>query len=327
MPEYATFARNVFIPVTNICRNNCHYCTFRREPSHPDAQLMGEKEIGDILSHGKKAGCTEALFVFGEYAEEVPEYMEWLEQRGYSSTVNYVYKLCEMAIGKGLLPHTNAGILTYEEMEVLKPVNASMGLMLETTARLPAHELSPGKEPKIRLRMIEDAGKLHIPFTTGILVGIGETRENRIDSLETIAEIQLKYGHIQEVIIQNFMPKPGTRMESIKPPSKEEMLDTVQLARSILPADVEVQVAPNLIDPYLLIKAGAKDLGGISPTTIDWINPEAEWPDVEKLKTMARDVPLKERLPIYPQYIRSGWYSKQLDGLINSLANSEGYRK
>src|SRR6056297_2256018 len=172
MPEYATFARNVFIPVTNICRNNCHYCTFRREPSHPDAQLMGEKEISDILSHGKKAGCTEALFVFGEYAEEVPEYMEWLEQRGYSSTVNYVYKLCEMAIGKGLLPHTNAGILTYEEMEVLKPVNASMGLMLETTARLPAHELSPGKEPKIRIQMIEDAGKLHIPFTTGILVGI-----------------------------------------------------------------------------------------------------------------------------------------------------------
>jgi FO synthase subunit 1 len=202
-----------------------------------------------------------------------------------------------------------------------------MGLMLETTARLPAHELSPGKEPKIRLRMIEDAGKLHIPFTTGILVGIGETRENRIDSLETIAEIQLKYGHIQEVIIQNFMPKPGTRMESIKPPPKEEMLDTVQLARRILPADVEVQVAPNLIDPYLLIKAGAKDLGGISPTTIDWINPEAEWPDVEKLKTMARDVPLKERLPIYPQYIRRGWYSKQLDGLINSLADSKGYRK
>jgi len=175
--------------------------------------------------------------------------------------------------------------------------------------------------------MIENAGKLHIPFTTGILVGIGETRKNRVDSLEAIAELQFKYGHIQEVIIQNFVPKPGTRMENIRPPSKEEMLDTVQLARSILPEDVEVQVAPNLIDPYLLIKAGAKDLGGISPTTIDWINPEAEWPDVEKLKIMTRDIPLKERLPIYPQYIRRGWYSKQLGGLINSLTNSEGYRK
>ncbi|MBP2030969.1 FO synthase subunit 1 [Methanohalophilus levihalophilus] len=326
MPEYVTFARNVFIPVTNVCRNKCGYCTFRREPDSPEARLMTEEEVRPILQSGVDAGCTEALFVFGEYAEEVPEYRKMLAELGYDSTLDYVYRLCEMAIEIGIMPHTNAGILSYQELEKLKPVNASMGLMLETLASLKAHENSPGKKPDIRIRMIEDAGKLQIPFTTGILVGIGETKEDRIESLQKIAEIHEKYSHIQEVIIQNFMPKPGTEMEGNQPPTKEEMMETVRLAREILPEDVEVQVAPNLIDPYSLVKCGAGDLGGISPTTIDWINPEAEWPDVEKLRKMLKNIPLRERLPIYPKFIKKEWHGKTLDKLISSLADDEGYR-
>lgn len=326
MPEYVTFARNVFIPVTNICRNQCGYCTFRREPEHPEARLMDKDEIKNILQKGKDAGCTEALFVLGEYAEEVPKYRQWLSKIGYSSTIDYISDLCELAIGIGLLPHTNAGILSYGELEKLKPLNASMGLMLETTATLDAHSKSPGKEPSRRIRMIEDAGKLQIPFTTGILVGIGETKEDRINSLQVIAKIHKKYDHIQEVIIQNFMPKPGTDMENVSPPLKEEMIETVKSARQILPTDVEVQVAPNLIDPYLLLQCGAGDMGGVSPTTIDWINPEAEWPSIEKLRKMVKDKHLRERLPIYPKYAKKGWYGKPLEKLINSLTDDEGYR-
>ncbi len=330
MPEYSqkhvTFARNVFIPVTNICRNRCGYCTFRKDPNHPEARLMTEDEVRKILQNGVDAGCTEALFVFGEYAEEVPEYRQMLAEFGYKSTIDYVYRLCEMAIEIGILPHTNAGILSYEELEILKPVNASMGLMLETIANLEAHRDSPGKKPDIRIRMMEDAGKLQIPFTTGILVGIGETKEDRSNSLKAIAKLHEEYGHIQEVIIQNFMPKPGTEMESMSPPTKKEMMETVRLARDILPSDVEVQIAPNLIDPYSLVKYGAGDLGGISPTTIDWINPEAEWPDVEKLREMLKDIPLRERLPIYPKFIKKEWYGKTLEKLINSLSDYEGYK-
>lgn len=326
MPEYVTFARNVFIPVTNICRNRCGYCTFRREPGSSEAHLMTEDEVRSILQSGVNAGCTEALFVFGEYAEEITEYREMIVELGYASTVDYVYRLCEMAIEIGMLPHTNAGILSYQELEKLKPVNASMGLMLETVASLKAHANSPGKKPDVRIRMIEDAGKLQIPFTTGILVGIGETKEDRIASLQKIAEIHERYGHIQEVIIQNFMPKPGTEMENKAPPTKEEMMETVSLAKEILPQDIEVQVAPNLIDPYSLVKCGAGDLGGISPTTIDWINPEAEWPDVERLRKMLKGIILRERLPIYPKFINKEWYGKKLDKLISSLADNEGYR-
>ncbi|MDK2892623.1 MAG: 7,8-didemethyl-8-hydroxy-5-deazariboflavin synthase [Methanohalophilus sp.] len=287
---------------------------------------MAEDEVRSILQSGVSAGCTEALFVFGEYAEEVPEYRQMLAELGYSSTVDYVYNLCEMAIEIGMLPHTNAGILSYQELEKLKPVNASMGLMLETVSTLKAHANSPGKKPDIRIRMIEDAGKLKIPFTTGILVGIGETKDDRIASLQKIAEIHEKYDHIQEVIIQNFMPKPGTEMENNAPPTKKEMMETVRFARKILPPDVEVQVAPNLIDPYSLVKCGAGDLGGISPTTIDWINPEAEWPDVEKLRKMLKGLPLRERLSIYPKFIKKEWYGEKLDVLIRSLADNEGYR-
>ncbi|MEA1985537.1 MAG: 7,8-didemethyl-8-hydroxy-5-deazariboflavin synthase subunit CofG [Euryarchaeota archaeon] len=327
MPEFVTFSRNVFIPVTNICRNQCGYCTFKRDPDHPEARLMTLDEVVPVLEDGYRAGCTEALFVFGEYAEEVPQYRVWLSDMGYSTTVEYVEQLCQTAIDIGILPHTNAGILTRSELERLKPLNASMGLMLESTATLAAHRRSPGKEPGVRIRMIETAGELEIPFTTGILVGIGETSGDQEVSLRTIADIHEQYGHIQEVIIQNFMPKPGTEMEHVPPPSKDEMMEVVSMARRILPDDVAVQVAPNLIDPYTLIQYGATDLGGISPTTIDWINPEAEWPSVRKLKDLVGDIPLRERLPIYPRYIQKQWYSVRLGDVIRSLADEQGYRK
>ncbi|WMW24457.1 7,8-didemethyl-8-hydroxy-5-deazariboflavin synthase subunit CofG [Methanolobus sediminis] len=327
MDEFVTFCRNVFVPVTNICRNKCRYCTFRCDPDDPDAKLMKIDEILPILEDGKKAGCTEVLFTFGEYAEEVPRYKEWLEELGYSKTVDYIYELCKVAINTGLLPHTNAGVLNYTELEKLKPLNASMGLMLETTADVAAHEGSPGKIPSKRIKTIRYAGELHIPFTTGILIGIGETLDDRINSLITIAELHEEYGHIQEVIIQNFTPKPDTPMADMPSPTDEEMMQAILIAREILPDDIAIQVAPNLIDPYILIQCGASDLGGISPTTIDWINPEAEWPSVSELKEMVHETELKERLPIYPQYIKKGWYSENLKDLINSLADDDGYRK
>lgn len=327
MDEFVTFCRNVFVPVTNICRNKCAYCTFRRDPDDPQAQLMQIEEILPILEQGKKAGCTEVLFTFGEYAEEVPEYRKWLDEQGYSSTVDYICELCKLAINKGLLPHTNAGVLNYTELEKLKTFNSSMGLMLETTAEVAAHEGSPGKVPAQRIKTIRYAGELHIPFTTGILVGIGETLDDRINSLLSIAELHEEYGHIQEVIIQNFTPKPDTSMADFPAPTEEEMMQIILIAREILPSDVAIQVAPNLIDPYLLIQCGANDLGGISPTTIDWINPEAEWPSVSELRKMVQEVTLKERLPIYPQYIKKGWYSDILKDLISDLSDEEGYRK
>ncbi len=288
---------------------------------------MKPEEIIPILERGVKAGCTEALFTFGEYPDEVPEYREWLKKLGYSSTLDYLVFLCEQAIDVGILPHTNAGIMTGQELETLKPLNASMGLMLESTAALIAHKDCPGKVPELRLDTIREAGRLKIPYTTGLLVGIGENRGDRIKSLEAIAGLHREYGHIQEVIIQNFAPKPGTPMENFPEPSIADMVDTVSLARRILPTDVAVQVAPNLIEPIILIKAGVTDLGGISPLTIDWINPEAGWPDIQELQDKLGNTCLRERLPIYPKYVRKGWYSGKIGKLIKKLSDMEGFRK
>lgn len=288
---------------------------------------MKPEEVIPILENGVKMGCTEALFTFGEYAEDVPEYREWLKDLGYSSTIEYLAFLSEAAIDIGILPHTNAGVMTRTELETLKPLNASMGLMLETTAELEAHANCPGKKPERRLETLREAGRLRIPYTTGLLIGIGESQEDRIESIEAITALHKKYGHIQEVIIQNFAPKPGTPMEGYPEPTKEEMINTVALARELLPEDVSVQVAPNLIDPKILIEKGVTDLGGISPLTIDWINPEAAWPDVKELQAKLGAAPLRERLPIYPQYIKNGWYSARISGLIEQLSDKEGYRK
>ncbi len=326
MADFVTFARNVFIPVTNVCRNRCGYCGFRKEPDDPQSHLMSPEEIIPILEKGKELGCSEALFTFGEQPEEVEGYSELLQELGYSSNIDYIADLCRIAIETGLLPHTNAGIVTHSGMKQLAEFNASMGLMLETTATVKAHSSSPGKLPEKRFEFIKNAGELKVPFTTGILVGIGESREDRIHSLETISKLHEKYGHIQEVIIQNFTPKPGTEMENLSAPDIETMIDTVSMARSILQDDVAVQVPPNLTDPRLLIRAGASDLGGISPATIDWINPESSWPSVDKLQQMVGSIPLRERLPIYPQYIEKGWYSDTIAELIGFLS-CNGYRK
>jgi FO synthase subunit 1 len=322
-----TFSRNIFIPVTNICRNNCAYCGFKRSPDDKQAYIMKPDEVENILHQGKDYGCTEALFTFGERPQEDPEYLKRLRVIGYGHTLDYLMDLCRMAIKKGLLPHCNPGVMTYEELAYLKPVNASMGLMLETTATIDAHANSPGKVPTIRIETIENAGKLHIPFTTGLLVGIGESRDDRIESLQIIAKLHQRYGHIQEVIIQNFIPKPGTKMAKHPPSPMEEMIITVEQAREILPDDVAVQVPPNLVSPEILITHGATDMGGISPLTIDYINPEHEWPGVEQLrKKVGKNAVLRERLPIYPQFIKKGYFSEEIKELIYKLADGDGYR-
>jgi FO synthase subunit 1 len=323
-----TYSKNVFIPLTNMCRNNCAYCGFKRRSDDGEAYLLLPAQVEDILHRGVRSGCTEALFTFGEQPDQDAEYLKQLRLIGYENTQNYLKDLCGLAIKTGLLPHCNPGTLTYEELETLKPLNASMGLMLESTATLAVHKDSPGKEPQVRIRTIEDAGRLKIPFTTGLLVGIGETRQDRIDSLTIIARLHQIYGHIQEVIIQNFTPKPDTTMADYPPTSTDEMIWTVELAKHILPADIAIQVPPNLISPHLLIKHGASDLGGISPETIDHINPEHEWPTVEQLRHMVgKDAVLRERLPIYPHYVKKGWFSEEMRPLIQLYADAKGYRK
>lgn len=327
MPQpFVTFSRNVFIPLTNVCRNRCGYCGFRRDVVHPEAKLLSPAEVTDILSRGARAGCSEALFTFGERPEEVGGFNGWLSQLGYDTIIEYLVELCRLSLRKGLLPHSNPGILEKYELEKLKPYNASMGLMLETVADIAAHEGCAGKVPGARIKTIEYAGELKIPFTTGILVGIGETWEDRLRSIRTIKELHEKFWHIQEVIIQNFIPKPGTKMASHPAPGINEMIKTVLMAREVLPDDVAIQVSPNLIPPGDLVKYGACDLGGISPETIDHINPESPWPGIMELQDMV-DVPLRERLPIYPAYVKKKWYGSEISPLIRKLSDAEGFRK
>jgi len=312
-----TFSKNVFLPLTTVCRNRCGYCCFRTPVR--DGCLMERTEVEQTLRHGAAMGCTEALFTFGERPEEEPGFMQYLKPLGYDTILDYCEAMCKKSIEYGVLPHTNAGILTFEEMERLRAVNASMGLMLETTARIPAHATSKGKEPEVRLAMMEDAGKLKIPFTTGLLLGIGETMTDREESLYAIRDIHRRHKHIQEIIIQNFCPKPGTPLADRPVPTTEEICTTIRLARDILPKDIAIQIPPNLIDATSLIPCGVDDLGGVSPLTIDYVNPEHPWPAMEELKTIAGEADLKERLCIYPQYIERGWYPSGLQPLINRL--------
>ncbi|MCE8426673.1 MAG: 7,8-didemethyl-8-hydroxy-5-deazariboflavin synthase subunit CofG [Candidatus Methanoperedens sp.] len=326
LPPFVTFSRNVFIPLTNICRNKCGYCGFRRDINHPEAKLLMPPEVTDILLRGIRAGCSEALFTFGEHPHEVSGFNERLFQLGYDDIIDYLQYLCKEAISLGLLPHSNPGLLDKQRFKKLKPYNASMGLMLETVGNISAHSGCEGKIPIARINTIETAGQLNIPFTTGILVGIGETGYDRVSSLEAIRDIHEKYGHIQEVIIQNFIPRPGTEMSSFSAPGLKEMKETVLMAKEILPEDVAIQISPNLIDPKELIHCGASDLGGISPETIDHINPERSWPKISELQNMV-DFPLRERLPIYPKYIRKKWYGDGIEPLIERFSDAEGFRK
>jgi 7,8-didemethyl-8-hydroxy-5-deazariboflavin synthase len=317
MGRVITFSRNVFIPLTTVCRNRCDYCGFRTPVR--EGCVLAPGEVAGILGHGAATGCTEALFTFGERPDLEPGFTAMLGALGYRGILDYCHAMCRQAIAAGLLPHTNAGVLTYAELERLREVNASLGLMLETTAEVPAHRHSPGKRVDERVRTIEDAGELRIPFTTGILLGIGETMEDREESLMLIADLHRRYGHIQEVIVQNFCPKEGTPMAGAPGVPVEEICLTLRLARDLLPADVAVQVPPNLADAAALVPCGVDDLGGVSPVTPDFINPEHPWPALDELKRVAGDVELRERLCIYPQFIRKGWYHPSIEALIKRL--------
>ncbi|MBS7287958.1 MAG: 7,8-didemethyl-8-hydroxy-5-deazariboflavin synthase subunit CofG [Candidatus Freyarchaeota archaeon] len=259
-----TFSKNVFIPLVNLCRNKCAYCGFRKEPWEKDARLLHPKKVKSILVQGKKAGCSEALFTFGEKPEEVYlSVRHELQKMGYASIIEYLYDMCLEALKLGLLPHSNPGVLTEEEVKALREVNASMGLMLENVSKRLCgaggpHEHSPGKHPKLRLDTLTYAGKWKVPFTTGLLIGIGETIEETIASLRAIRSIHDKYGHIQEVIIQNFVPKKNTPMSNHPPPNPEYFSKVVALARTMLPGDVSLQIPPNLNPGYIdsLIRMG-----------------------------------------------------------------------
>jgi 7,8-didemethyl-8-hydroxy-5-deazariboflavin synthase CofG subunit len=307
--QIITYSRNIFVPVTHQCRNRCGYCGFVSDDS--DSWVTPESFV-KILSEAKKSKINEILITLGEKPEEKYESAKaFLSSYKFSSTVEYVNYLCELSLEETLLPHSNLGILTYKELKQLKENNASLGLMLETTSKRlrnkgEPHFYSPGKDPEIRLEVIRNAGKLKIPFTTGILIGIGETWEERVDSLIMIRDVGKKYGHIQEVIIQNFNPQPGTPMENYPPPSDEDFLLSVALARLILPSEISIQIPPNLNRNRIIdsIMSGANDLGGISPISIDYINPENVWDDESNLKSFLEEESfiLKKRLPVYPQY-------------------------
>jgi len=282
---------------------------------------MRPAEVEAVLDTGARADCTEALFTFGERPEMEPGFVKEIEAVGEVSFLDYCRRLCKASIDRGLLPHTNAGVLEEEELEALREVNASMGLMLETTARVEAHTGSPGKDPAVRIETIEAAGRLRIPFTTGLILGIGETAADRLESLETIAGIHRRFGHIQEVILQNFIPQEGTDMAGAPTITVEEYCSVVRLAREVLPYDVAVQVPPNLADAPYLVACGANDLGGVSPVSIDHINPDHPWPAVDELRSLlAPGTELVERLCIHPRFVDRGWYSTTLAPLVRRLS-------
>jgi FO synthase len=312
-PGAITYSKKVFIPLTNLCRDYCGYCIFRRDPGQPGAHTMTPDEVLRVARQGEALGCTEALFSLGDKPELIfPEMRETLRHLGYKSTLHYLEAMCEMVLRETtLLPHPNPGLLSAEWIARLAAVSPSMGLMLETTnAFLLAHDNAPDKLPVRRLRTIEDAGKQRVPFTTGLLIGIGESWEDRVDTLLAIRELHARYGHIQEVIVQNFRVKQEIPMRSWPEPSREEMLRTIALARLILPR-VNLQAPPNLSAPYYddLLDAGINDWGGISPLTPDFINPERPWPHLEQLelRTAAKGFRLRPRLPVYPEFLAAAW--------------------
>jgi len=332
-----TYSRKIFIPLTNLCRDTCSYCTYKREPSDPKAVMMKPEQVLEIAERGKKARCTEALFMTGERPEQrYDEARQWLKSLGYSSTIEYVTHMSELVLKKtGLLPHTNPGNMTKEEMVELKQSNPSLGMMLENVSErlcskgMP-HELAPSKNPKVRLKTIENAGQLKIPFTTGLLVGIGETLYELVDSLFAIKELHAKYGHIQEVIIQNFSPKPDTPMALAPTPTLTYMLKAVAIARIIMP-DMNIQVPPNLNPTHYnrYLNAGINDWGGISPLTIDHVNPEFPWPRIDDVKsaTEQNGFVLKARLPVYPEYINKDFLSDKMLEHVAVLADEHGLVK
>jgi FO synthase len=330
-----TFSPKVFLPVTNLCRDRCTYCTFRKDPDDPDAWTMTPDEIAAWSARGRRLGCMEALMCLGDKPEVAfPAYRSTLAALGHRTTAEYVHRACEIALDAGLLPHTNAGILTRDEMARLKDVNVSLGLMVENVSprlrgRGEVHQWAPDKDPGVRLRMLREAGELHIPFTTGLLLGIGETLAERVDTLFAIRDLHRAHGHVQEVIVQNFRAKPTIARADAPEPAAADIARTVAVARLVLDPEVSVQAPPNLspADHALLLSAGLNDWGGISPLTPDYVNPEAPWPHVAALATECRAAghTLRERLAVYPSYVdRPGFLAPALRARVAALAAETG---
>ncbi|TWP46017.1 7,8-didemethyl-8-hydroxy-5-deazariboflavin synthase [Lentzea tibetensis] len=338
-PGTVTYSRSVFIPLTRLCRDRCHYCTFATVPHKLPAAFLERDEVVEIARKGAEQGCKEALFTLGDRPEDRwPQAKEWLEARGYDSTLDYV-RACAIAVLEetGLLPHLNPGVLSWEELQRLRPVASSMGMMLETTAeRLWSekggpHYGSPDKDPAVRLRVLTDAGRVNVPFTTGILIGIGETLTERAESLHAMRGIAKQYGHIQEVIIQNFRAKPDTAMKGVPDADLHDLAATIAVARLVMPSSVSVQAPPNLVGEEfdLMLRAGIDDWGGVSPVTPDHVNPEKPWPALDELRlqTEKAGFELHERLNVYPRYVRAAagqWIDTRLTAHVGALAQADG---
>jgi len=331
-----TYSRKVFLPLTNLCRDDCGYCTFKRDPGQPGAHTMSLDEVLAVCEAGARLGCKEALLSLGDKPEaRFPEHRGWLRQRGYRTTMEYLRAACETIVRHTpLLPHANPGLMSERDLRALREENVSVGLMLETAAdRLAGpggpHGAAADKLPRLRLRTIEAAGRLGIAFTTGILIGIGETRAERVEALLAIRERHARYGHVQEVIVQNFRAKPGIPMARHPEPPFEELRRTLAVARLVLGPAMNVQAPPNLSPGAYggLIAAGLNDWGGISPLTIDYINPEAPWPHLAALAraTAAACSRLRERLAIYPEFIaRPGFVPESLRSRVAAYVDETG---
>jgi FO synthase len=334
-PGVITYSRKVFIPLTRLCRDRCGYCTFATVPHKLDAPYLSPDEVLQIARQGAAMGCKEALFTLGDRPEDRwRQAREWLDAHGYDDTLSYVRAMAIRVLEEtGLLPHLNPGVLTWRDFQRLKPVAPSMGMMLETTAtrlfteRGGPHFGSPDKDPAVRLRVLEDAGRTNVPFTTGILIGIGETVAERVDALFAIRRTMREYGAIQEVIIQNFRAKPDTKMRDTPDAELAELAATIAVARLVLGPKARIQAPPNLVDDQygLMLRAGIDDWGGVSPLTPDHVNPERPWPQIDELadRTAALGFTLRERLTIYPEYVRHGepWLDPRLHAHVAALAD------
>jgi FO synthase len=336
-PGTVTYSRKVFIPLTRLCRDRCHYCTFATAPAKLPAPFLSLDEVLDIARQGAALGCKEALFTLGDRPEDRwPQAAEWLDAAGYDSTLAYVRAAAIAVLEEtGLLPHLNPGVLSWADLQRLKPVAPSMGMMLETSAtRLfetpgAVHHGSPDKDPAIRLRVLEDAGRSSVPFTTGVLVGIGETSQELAQSIFDIRASARRYGHVQEVIVQNFRAKPDTAAAGRDDADREEHLAAVAVTRLVLGPRMRVQAPPNLVDPAdvaSLLAAGIDDLGGVSPLTPDHVNPERPWPQLEDLAawTAAAGFTLTERLTAHPPYLTEPWLDPRLSAHVAALADARG---
>ncbi|WP_163577257.1 7,8-didemethyl-8-hydroxy-5-deazariboflavin synthase CofG [Halomonas faecis] len=331
-----TYSRKVFVPLTNMCRDDCGYCTFVQKPGSPNARLMTPDEVMAVVRKGERLGCKEVLFSLGEKPElRYPEAREALARLGHVSMIDYLIEMCRRVLDEtSLLPHVNAGTLSDEEVARLKPVSVSMGMMLENVSRRllqrgQAHYACPDKVPTQRLRTLERAGQHDVPFTTGILIGIGETWEERVDSLQAIHSLHRHYGHVQEVIVQNFRAKPGTAMANHPEPDLDDMVRTLVLARLMLDPAISLQAPPNLESRFAAyIGAGINDWGGISPVTIDHINPERAWPQIEALRqaTARCGYDLEERLAVYPRYLKEPqrFLAAPLAERLDDIARDDG---